>query len=205
MGISRDSRHKRRETGGKRAQVRKKRLFEMGRPGANTKLGAKRVHTVRCRGGNLKFRALRLETGNFSWGTEVITRKVRILDVMYNASNNELVRTKTLVKNCIVQVDSHAFKAWYEQHFGVQIGIKKGKKAVPATEEEKKKSWHVQQKIAKRQTTRTLDPLLDEQFASGRLLACISSRPGQCGRADGYILEGKELEFYQKQLAKKKK
>ena len=33
-------------------------------------LGAKRVHTVRVRGGNLKLRALRLENGNFSWGSE---------------------------------------------------------------------------------------------------------------------------------------
>lgn len=41
-----------------------------GRPGANTKLGAKRVHVVRGRGGNLKFRALRLETGNFAWRSE---------------------------------------------------------------------------------------------------------------------------------------
>ena len=30
------------------------------------------------------------------------------------------------------------------------------------------------------------------------------SRPGQCGRADGYILEGKELEFYQRRLLKRK-
>lgn len=34
----------------------------------------------------------------------VCTRKTRILDVVYNASNNELVRTKTLVKNAIVLV-----------------------------------------------------------------------------------------------------
>ena len=39
-----------------------------------------------------------------------------------------------------------------------------------------------------------IDPLLETQFAAGRLYACISSRPGQSGRADGYILEGKELE-----------
>ncbi len=45
---------------------------------------------------------------------------------------------------------------------------------------------------------------LDAQFAGGRLLAAISSRPGQCGRVDGYILEGKELEFYQRKLQKKK-
>ena len=44
-----------------------------------------------------------------------------------------------------------------------------------------------------------------QQFTTGRVLACISSRPGQSGRADGYILEGPELEFYQKQLLKKKK
>ena len=39
-----------------------------------------------------------------------------------------------------------------------------------------------------------IDPLLESQFAAGRLYAAISSRPGQSGRADGYILEGQELE-----------
>eukprot|EP00903_Cladosiphon_okamuranus_P011192 g10561.t1 len=204
MGISRDSRHKRRETGGRRSKYRKKRKFEMGRPPANTKLGGKRIHPVRCRGGNMKYRALRLDTGNFSWGSEVCTRKARILDVVYNASNNELVRTKTLVKNAIVVVDAHPFKHWYETHYGVTIGIKKGKKVAPPVEEAAPKSDHVKRKLAKRQTGRVLETSLDEQVASGRFLACISSRPGQSGRCDGYILEGKELEFYQKQIAKKK-
>ena len=36
------------------------------------------------------------------------------------------------------------------------------------------------------------------------ILACISSRPGQSGRCDGYILEGKELDFYLKKLKTKK-
>jgi small subunit ribosomal protein S8e len=39
-----------------------------------TKLGAigseSRIHNVRVRGGNIKARALRLETGNFTWGSE---------------------------------------------------------------------------------------------------------------------------------------
>lgn len=34
-----------------------------------------------------------------AWGSEVVTR---ILDVVYNVSNKELVATKTLVKNNIV-------------------------------------------------------------------------------------------------------
>ena len=200
MGITREGRHKRRATGGRRADYRKKRKFEQGRPAAMTKIGEKTIHTVRCRGGNLKFRALRLDSGNFSWGTEVCTRKVRVLDVAYNASNNELVRTKTLVKGAIVVVDAHAFKEWYESHYGVKIGVKKGQ---TVEEDATKKSKSVEKKIAARQKGRSLEAALDQQFASGRLLAKITSRPGQSGRCDGVILEGPELAFYQKMMAKK--
>jgi len=102
MGISRDSRHKRRATGGRMPIHKKKRKFEMGRTPAMTKMGPKSVRLVRGRGGNYKHRAMRLDNGNFTWGSEQVTRKTRILDVLYNATNNELVRTKTLVKNAIV-------------------------------------------------------------------------------------------------------
>ena len=33
-------------------------------------LGPKRIHTVRTRGGNKKYRALRIDVGNYSWGSE---------------------------------------------------------------------------------------------------------------------------------------
>ena len=33
-------------------------------------LGSKRIHQVRTRGGNVKYRAMRLDQGNFSWGSE---------------------------------------------------------------------------------------------------------------------------------------
>jgi ribosomal protein S8E len=85
------------------------------------------------RGGNVKWRALRLDTGNYSWGSEAVTRKTRILDVVYNASNNELVRTQTLVKSAIIQVDAAPFRQWYEQHYGLDIGRKK--KAAAAKKE----------------------------------------------------------------------
>ena len=206
MGICRDSRHKRRATGGKRFNDRKKRKFELGRPPANTKIGVKKVSEVRTRGGNKKFRALRLESGNYSWGSEVCTRKTRVLDVVYNASNNELVRTKTLVKNAIVQIDATPFRQWYEAHYGVSVGRKK-KKVEEGAEPEapKKQSKSVLAKISKRQETRVIDANINSQFDTGRLLACVSSRPGQCGRVDGYVLEGKELEFYVKKMARKKK
>jgi small subunit ribosomal protein S8e len=206
MGISRDHWHKRRKTGGKRKPIHKKRKYELGRPAANTKLGPKRVHNVRVRGGNVKFRALRLDTGNFSWGSESCTRKTRIIDVVYNASNNELVRTKTLVKNAIVVVDGVPFRQWYEQHYAIPLGRKKGAKL---SEEEEKalskvRSKRNQKKYTTRQQNAKIETALEEQFATGRLYACISSRPGQVGRCDGYILEGKELEFYLKKIKAKK-
>ena len=181
-----------------------KRKFEMGRPSAMTKLSnaGKRIRTVRTRGGNQKFRALRLDSGNFSWGSEVCTRKVRVIDVVYNATNNELVRTKTLVKNTIVQVDATPFRQWYEAHYAIPLGRKKGKQLKQEEEEvlNKKRSNHAARKVAKRaeKGLAAVEPALEEQFSTGRLLACISSRPGQSGRCDGYILEGKELEFYQR-------
>ncbi|KAK2360456.1 40S ribosomal protein S8 [Trifolium repens] len=212
MGISRSSLVKRRATGGKQKVWRKKRKYELGRQPANTKLsGNKTVRRIRVRGGNVKWRALRLDTGNFSWGSEAVTRKTRLLDVVYNSSNNELVRTQTLVKSAIVQVDAAPFKQWYLQHYGVEIGRKKktaskkdSAEEAEVADEEVKKSNHVQRKLEQRQKDRQLDPHIEEQFGGGRLLACISSRPGQCGRSDGYILEGKELEFYMKKLQKKK-
>jgi small subunit ribosomal protein S8e len=203
QGISREGTHKRRETGGRRAQFRKKRKHELGRAPAMTKIGDVRIHQVRCRGGNIKNRALRLDSGNFSWGTEVCTRKVRVLDVTYNASNNELVRTKTLVKNAIVLVDAHPFKAYYEAHYGVTCGLKKSTAEGQQSIDLSTVSEKIAAKFKTRQANRTLEPTLDHQFASGRLLAKITSRPGQSGRCDGVILEGRELQFYQRMMSKK--
>nr|KAF6341153.1 EF-hand domain containing 1 [Myotis myotis] len=92
----------------------------------NTKIGPLRIHTVRVPGGNKKYLALRLDVGNFFWGSECCMRKTRIIDVVYNASNNKLVPTKTLVKNCIVLVDSTAYRQWYESHYALPLGCKKG-------------------------------------------------------------------------------
>jgi small subunit ribosomal protein S8e len=205
MGISRDSLHKRRATGGRKKTWRKKKKYELGRQPANTKLSSNvAVRRVRVRGGNYKFRALRLDHGNFSWGTEAVTRKTRVLDVNYNASNNELVRTQTLVKNAIIQIDAAPYKQWYQQHYGVELGQKKGA-AVEEKAEEAKGSNHVQRKMKERlRGHKKVDQALADQFTVGRLYACVSSRPGQCGRCDGYILEGKELEFYLRKMQKKK-
>ncbi|VEU23316.1 DEKNAAC104641 [Brettanomyces naardenensis] len=199
MGISRDSRHKRSATGAKRAQYRKKRKFELGRQPASTKIGAKRIHSVRVRGGHLKYRALRLETGNFSWASEGVAKKTRISGVVYHPSSNELVRTNTLTKSAIVQIDATPFKQYYESHYGLVLG-KRGK----ASEEETKRSKSLQKKLAARAKDSKIEAGVSSQFGSGKLYAVVTSRPGQSGRCDGYILEGDELAFYLRRLTAKK-
>lgn len=202
MGISRDSRHKRSATGAKRAQFRKKRKFELGRQPANTKIGGKRIHSVRVRGGNKKFRALRIETGNFSWASEGVSKKTRIVGVVYHPSNNELVRTNTLTKAAIVQIDATPFRQWFESHYGHTLGKKKNQKneedVVPAASKSAQKKWAARANAAK------VEQSVESQFGAGRLYAAISSRPGQSGRCDGYILEGEELAFYLRRLTAKK-
>ena len=174
---------------------RKKKKYEMARLPANTRLMPDtRVRKVRVRGGNTKFRALRLHEGNFSWGSETITRHVKILDVIYNATSNELIRTKTLVKGCIVVVDASPFRDWYYKRYGTMLGKKKGG-------EEKTDETDV--KINK--TEHSIDKAFEQQFKVGRLMAKITSRPGQVGTADGQLLEGAELQFYMRKTDKKSK
>jgi small subunit ribosomal protein S8e len=45
-------------------------IYLMCRAAANTRIGIKRVRTVRVRGGHMKHRALRLDHGTFSWASE---------------------------------------------------------------------------------------------------------------------------------------
>ena len=96
-----------------------------------------------------------MDTGNFSWGSEAIARKARIIDTVYNASNNELVRTKTLVKNAIISVDAAPFRQWYEAHYALPLGRKKGVKLTEADEAlfNKKRSKKTQKKYDDRRKT----------------------------------------------------
>jgi small subunit ribosomal protein S8e len=116
------------------------------------------------------------------------------------------VRTNTLTKSAIVQIDATPFRNYYEAHYGLPIGkAKKGRQSSTAEgAEQVKKSKSVERKIAARQSNAKIETAVEGQFANGRLYAVISSRPGQSGRADGYILEGEELAFYLRKMSAKK-
>ena len=125
----------------------------------------------------------------------------RITGVVYHPSNNELVRTNTLTKAAIVQIDATPFRQYYESHYGQTLGKKKSTKA---EEENATTSKNAERKWAARAANAKIEHAVDSQFGAGRLYAAISSRPGQSGRCDGYILEGEELAFYLRRLTAKK-
>ena len=155
---------------------------------------------MRTRGGNRKFRALRLDSGNFAWGSEGIARKVRVIGVSFHPSNNELVRTNTLTKAAVVQIDANPFRQWWEAHYGQSLGRRRQQKQ-QQPEEEVKKSKSVEAKQAERfKKFGKVEPALERQFEASRLYAVVASRPGQSGRCDGYVLEGEELAFYQRAI-----
>ena len=131
-----------------------------------------------------------------------MTRKVRVIVVAYHPSNNELVRTNTLTRSAIVQVDAAPFRQWYAAHYGVPIGRRRQAKAGQVEEEVKKSKGGENKQAARAAASGKVDPALEKQFEAGRVYAVISSRPGQSGRCDGYILEGDELAFYQRAIRK---
>jgi small subunit ribosomal protein S8e len=113
-----------------------------------------------------------------------------------------------LVKGCIVEIDAAPFRQWYEGHYVVALGRRHKKvegeevKTDASVEDPftKTRSNHAARKIAERKEMAPVEQGVFDQFTAGRILARLSSRPGQSGRADGVILEGKELEFYMRKL-----
>jgi len=80
------------------------------------------------------------------------------------------------------------------------------KKKVPHIEKDPTQtSKTFKHKMEVRNKRRLLEPALADQFKTGRLYARVTSRPGQCGRADGLVLEGEELAFYIKKIHGHKK
>ena len=110
-----------------------------------------------------------------------------------------------------MQIDATPFRNYYESFYGATIGkSKRARQAATAeptkteTTEAVKKSKKVERKLAARQAASKIESAVESQFANGRLYAVISSRPGQSGRADGYILEGEELAFYLRKMSARK-
>eukprot|EP00689_Sawyeria_marylandensis_P001028 EC820722.1.p1 GENE.EC820722.1~~EC820722.1.p1 ORF type:complete len:97 (+),score=46.10 EC820722.1:117-407(+) len=76
------------------------------------------------------------------------------------------------------------------------------KEEITDLKDEKTLGKKAKQKLKHHREKHEIETLLKEEFQNGKLLAVISSSPGQVGKADGYVLEGPELEFYSKKVQK---
>lgn len=136
-----------------------------------------------------------MDSGNFAWASEGTARKTRIIDVVYNASNNELVRTKTLVKNAIIVIDATPFRQWYESHYILPLGRKRETKKTAEVDENdvlnKKRSRKTLSKYLDRQKFAKVEQALEEQFASGRLLGELKMAKISLNSVQPFVMSSK--------------
>merc|ERR1712060_836701 len=156
------------------------------------------------------WRALRLNSGNFVWRTQCINKQVRIVSVVYNATNFEFVRRNLLLKGTIVAIEKTPYEDQYKLNWGAHP--KDGEteepdlKILQALDESRRHTKGCRRRRKRKKNWACYDRILKMGFTKKEepLLAAISSRAGQCGRADGYVLKGKELEFYRRKIAERK-
>jgi len=176
MGLTRSGKHKRKNTGGKRATRMIRKLNSIARQPSNTRIGDNVYRkAIRVRGGSHKIRALRLKDGAFTIKTHNITVKAAMTQVVYHASNNELIRTNTLTKGSIVKLSTAEFAS------------------------------SIDSLLEKEKDIQEIDPLFVEEYRQGNLYGIITSRPGQSGSANGHVLQADELAFYADKLKYKQR
>ena len=101
MSVWHGDQHKRKDSGGKKVQFRKKRRYEKGYFPAETLLGKQKNKIVRKHGGNQKTRLLSVEEANISDASGKTT-KVEILRVIENPANVDYDRRGVITKGTII-------------------------------------------------------------------------------------------------------
>lgn len=152
---------------------------------ANTEIGLCCMHAVHVPGGSRKQDALRLDVGDFFWGSECSICKTRMTNFVYSVSNTELVLTKTLVKNCFLLIDSTWYWEWLWVPLCTAPGVSEGTKMTPKDKEliTQKQSTKIQEKYDERKKNAKIENPLEVQFHQDELPTCIASGPGQCDTA----------------------
>ncbi len=103
------SRPRRKQTGARYKDSRKKRHYEKGSSPAFTKLGTKRVQTVRMLGGERKLRMLSSDTANLYDSKSKKYSQVKIKTITDNPANRHFVRRNIMTKGSVI--DTEAGKA----------------------------------------------------------------------------------------------
>lgn len=102
MAIS-QSRPRRKVTGARYVDLRKKKSYELGRDPTGTKLGAEKKKTIRSRSGKRKEVILTADTINLLDPKTKKSSKIKIDKVLENPANRHFVRRNILTKGTIIE------------------------------------------------------------------------------------------------------
>ncbi|XP_028400159.1 40S ribosomal protein S8-like isoform X2 [Dendronephthya gigantea] len=155
---------------------RLKSVWRRKRAPALTRLCPEKPEKFKARkafGGGEKVKVTRAKAGSYIWKSQDIEFETPILDVLYNTAHKHFNERKIMVQGTVIEVDGEPFKAWYENK---SCGVEKSTNAM----------W--------------VDDKILQQLQDGKVLAKVSSRPGQEGKVNGYLLEGQELDDYLEQI-----
>ena len=104
MALS-QSRPKRKQTGARYKDYRKKKQYELGREPSFTKLGKKRLQVLRVMGANRKLRLLSAETANLFDPKSKSFRQVKIKTITDNPANRHFVRRNIMTKGSVIDTE----------------------------------------------------------------------------------------------------
>ena len=103
MAIS-QSRSQKKQTGAKYKEYRKRKKYELGRNPTLTKIGEKKVRSLRSLGGNTKNYILSDNTVNLV-GKDKKCIKAKITSVLESSANRNFIRRNILTKGTVIETD----------------------------------------------------------------------------------------------------
>ena len=96
---------RRKQTGARYKESRKKRQYELGREPSFTKLGKARVQIIRTMGANRKLRMLSADTANLFNPKTKSFKQVRIKTITDNPANRHFIRRNIMTKGSVIDTE----------------------------------------------------------------------------------------------------
>jgi len=92
-------------TGGKIVISRKKRKYELGRMPILVKIGKEERSKIRTKGGRIKVSSTSVEFANVLNPSTKKMQRVKIMDVLDNPANPQLIRSKIITKGALIKTE----------------------------------------------------------------------------------------------------
>lgn len=97
---------RRKSTGGRHKPHNKKRKVLMGRVAAETRIGDRRVRSIKTKGKGRKLRLLMSETANLVESPGEKPRVVKILGVSNNPASRDFTRRNVITKGAVIETEA---------------------------------------------------------------------------------------------------